>query len=77
MAPTATTAAAHSERHYAMATVATPAAAQRQHPQNQLISYDSDGGWVRGGINGGAGVPPPSGDGGGQQRYIGGHGSVD
>ena len=45
-----------------------------------LISYDSDGGWVRGGINGGAGVPPPRGNGGdgdGQQRYIGGHSSGD
>ena len=53
---------------------------QQQQPQQQLISYDGDGGWVRGGINGGAGVLPPSGnggDGGGQQRYTGGHGSVD
>ena len=25
---------------------------QQQQPQQQLISYDSDGGWVRGGING-------------------------
>ena len=53
---------------------------QQQQPQQQLISYDSDGGWVRGGIDCGAGVPPPSGnggDGGGQQRYIGGHGSSD
>ena len=51
-----------------------------QQPQQQLISYDGDGGWVRGGINGGAGVLPPSGnggDGGGQQRYTRGHGSVD
>ena len=53
---------------------------QQQQSQQQLISYDSDGGWVRGGINGGAGVPLPSGnggDGGGQQRYIGGHGYGD
>ena len=53
---------------------------QQQQPQQQLISYDSDGGWVRGGIDCGAGVPPPSGNGGdsdGQQRYIGGHGSSD
>ena len=53
---------------------------QQQQPQQQLISYDSDGGWVRGSINGGAGVSPPSGsggDGGGQQRYIGGPGSGD
>ena len=53
---------------------------QEQQPQQLLISYDSDGGWVRGGIDCGAGVPPPSGnggDGGGQQRYIGGHGSSD
>ena len=42
---------------------------QQQQPQQQLISYDSDGGWVRRGINGGAGVPPPSGN--------GGHGSGD
>ena len=53
---------------------------QQQQPQQQLISYDGDGGWVRGGINGGAGVLPPSGNGGGgggQQRYTGGHGSVN
>ena len=53
---------------------------QQQQPQQQLISYDSDGGWVREGIDCGAGVPPPSGnggDGGEQQRYIGGHGSSD
>ena len=53
---------------------------QQQQPQQQLISYDSDGGWVRGDIDCGAGVPPPSGNGGdcgGQQRYIGGHGSSD
>ena len=53
---------------------------QQQQPQQQLISYDSDGGWVRGGIDCGAGVPPPNGnggDGGGQQPYIGGHGSSD
>ena len=53
---------------------------KRQQPQQQLISYDGDGGWVRGGINGGAGVLPPSGNGGdvgGQQRYTRGHGSVD
>ena len=36
----------------------------QQQPQQQLISYDSDGGWVRGGLNGDAGVPPPSGNGG-------------
>ena len=53
---------------------------QQQQPEQQLISYDSDGGWVRGGIDCGAGVPPTSGnggDGGVQQRYIGGHGSSD
>ena len=53
---------------------------QQQQPQQQLISYDSDGGWVRGGIDCGAGVPPPSGnggDGGGKQRYIDGNGSSD
>ena len=53
---------------------------QQQQLQQQLISYDSDGGWVRGGINCDAGVPPPSGnggDGGGQQRYIGAHGTGD
>ena len=52
----------------------------QQQPQQQLISYDNDGGWVRGGIDCSAGVPPPSGnggDGGGQQRFIGGHGSSD
>ena len=57
-----------------------PQQQQQQQPQQQLISYDSDGGWVWGGINRGAGVLPPSGDGGdggGQQRYTGGHGSVD
>ena len=57
-----------------------PQQQQQQQPQQQLISYDSDDGWVRGGINRGAGVLPPSGnggDGGGQQRYTGGHGSVD
>ena len=53
---------------------------QQHQPEQQLISYDSDGGWVRGGIDCGAGVPPTSGnggDGGVQQRYIGGHGSSD
>ena len=53
---------------------------QQQQPQQQLISYNSDGGWVRGGIDCGVSVPRPSGnggDGGGQQRYIGGHGSSD
>ena len=53
---------------------------QQQQPQQQLISYDGDGGWVRGSINGGAGVLPPSGnggDGGRQQWYTRGHGSVD
>ena len=37
---------------------------QQQQPQQQLISYDSDGGWVRGGIDCGTGVRPPSGNGG-------------
>ena len=53
---------------------------QQQQPQQKLISYDSDSGWVRGSIDCGAGVLPPSGnggDGGGQQRYIGVHGSSD
>ena len=53
---------------------------QQQQPQQHLISYDNDGGWVWGSIDCGAGVPPPSGnggDGGGQQRYIGGHGCSD
>ena len=53
---------------------------QQQQPRQQPISYDSDSGWVRGVINGGAGVLPPSGNGGdsgGKHRYTAGHSSVD